>query len=216
MGYCSERKLVSTSEFIYYAQKFTGNQSYTHIGKLSGRYLVHINLAFAANLAGDHAQALSALAQIPTMSATAYSSLTPRILAQIHYQKAEAYLGLGDLDRAESHLYEAMTHEEENLIADCLRVSGEIALERGNFAVAEKSLQQSIAHSGQEANANQYMLGYAWRSLAKVYFQQADEEAAEAAIDHALACFSTVRLEHQISMTQQVRASYGSTLQRYQ
>ena len=26
MGYCSERKLVSTSEFIYYAQKFTGNQ----------------------------------------------------------------------------------------------------------------------------------------------------------------------------------------------
>ena len=27
MGYCSERKLVSTSEFIYYAQKFTGNQS---------------------------------------------------------------------------------------------------------------------------------------------------------------------------------------------
>ena len=29
MGYCSERKLVSTSEFIYYAQKFTGNQRIT-------------------------------------------------------------------------------------------------------------------------------------------------------------------------------------------
>ena len=31
MGYCSERKLVSTSEFIYYAQKFTGNQSYKNL-----------------------------------------------------------------------------------------------------------------------------------------------------------------------------------------
>ena len=33
MGYCSERKLVSTSEFIYYAQKFTGNQRESEILK---------------------------------------------------------------------------------------------------------------------------------------------------------------------------------------
>ncbi|MCB0095841.1 MAG: hypothetical protein KDE46_08985 [Caldilineaceae bacterium] len=178
---------------------------YERIGKILGRLLAHTNLAFTLNLAGSHDRALTIISKVYDLAATNQFALTSRLLAHVGYQQAEAHLGLGNLDAAEAQIYAAMQQEEENLVPDCMRVMGEIALARGHLAKAENAVRQSIAVYDEDSDANQYMLGYAWRTLAKVLFAQEQEDDAKIAVDRAIAYFSELSLEHQVSIT---RASF--------
>jgi len=180
---------------------------YEQVGKLPGRYYAHVNLAFAANLASNYEDALAALTAIPDLAAISHASITARVQTQIDYQKAEAYVGLGELERAETHIAKAKAQADSYLMADCFRVQGEILLQRGECALAEDMLHESITFYDQYGEENRFDLGYAWRSLAKVYLAQGEQERAEQAIEQSIAYFADLHLPHQVTITENLLAS---------
>ncbi len=120
---------------------------------------------------------------------------------------AEAYWLQGDLDMAESYALKAlnlarelkMTRDEGRI----LRVQGEIAHSRQQFAIAEQYFQEGYTILNQRGD--EYHAAKTKFSLAKLYLAQQQVEAADVALADCEPVFARLEAQLDITAVQQVR-----------
>lgn len=175
--------------------------AYERIGKVTAQAGCRITLAVAHNQAGDHVQALTALATAEELFALCGES-QPWQQALIAQAQAEAYLGLGALTAAEVAVHTAIATEEISVLPDAYRVYGELCLQRGDPEQAEQGLRQSLTLA--QRHEDQLLTAYAWRSLAHFYQRQARPAELQTAFAAAVELFVALNLPHEVTRTKQL------------
>ncbi|GAB4195966.1 MAG: hypothetical protein OHK0022_13080 [Roseiflexaceae bacterium] len=169
---------------------------FSRIGNRSMSASVRVNQALACNLSGEPALALrhaeAALELFDQLG-------QPYGRAVASQNMAEAHLALGHLDAAEQAARRVLAEEEPSTMPDGLRVLGEVALARGELAVAEELLDQSRRLA--EQNQDPYLAAYAWRALGQVRQTQRRPDAARVAFAAAVELFGELGLAHEIAKT---------------
>jgi tetratricopeptide (TPR) repeat protein len=112
---------------------------------------------------------------------------------------AEAFLGLQQLDEAERAAQQVLATEDEHTRPDGLRVLAEVALLKGDMDSAEQFARDSIASA--EEFTNQYLEGYGYRTLGKVYSAQQQLQNAQQAFTKAITIFNVLGLQKEIDDT---------------
>jgi tetratricopeptide (TPR) repeat protein len=174
---------------------------YRRIGKVTAIDGMRINRAFLCNLTGAYAEAVTTLQRFLAEKAAANEALSPLMTALLHQNLAEAYLGLGDLAQAETAVQQAIDQEEIHVLPDALRTHGEIKLQQGLPAAAERLIRHALDLLGQSETPDEYLAGYAWRALMRVYLAVGDAEKATAAHQRAIDCFTAINLPNEIERT---------------
>ncbi len=108
-------------------------------------------------------------------------------LAYAAQKMAEAYLTLGDLERAERALEIVLPINESVTEPDDRRVLGEIWLRRGRMAEARDHVERSLDEAWQKRD--RLLTAYARRAQAKIYLALDDEQLGRKAILAACALF---------------------------
>ena len=153
-----------------------------------------LTLAVAHNQSGEHLRALKLLQQAENLTSPSKSS--EWVQALITQARAEAYLGLGQLDLAETHIQEAISFEELDILPDAYRVYGEILTQRGDFDAAQQALQHGLSLA--EEYSDPYLCGYIWRALGKLYQTRGETENVNDAFDKAIEAFTEINLPNEV------------------
>ena len=177
-------------------------QSYKRLGKSIAIIGALINRAFMQNGDGNHQSAIDTLNDAKELSAALDEALPTWPQALIAQNYAEAYLGLDQLALAEESARQAIAFEEEGVLADAYRTFGEIMHQQGKLDLAEEFIRNSIDLLEQSAEPDQYLLGYAWRALARLYTTQAETSKAKKAQAHAITLFREINLPNEVSRTE--------------
>lgn len=98
----------------------------------------------------------------------------------------------------------AIALEEDGVLADAYRTYGEIMHGQGNFAAAEEFMMNSVAILEQHEEPDQYLLGYGWRALAKLYSAQNMVVKARQAKATAIEYFDSINLQYEADRTASV------------
>lgn len=171
---------------------------YQRIGNAIAIDGIAINYAVFHNQAGNHQTAAMLLERILAQKQTQPGALTPNLATLIYQGLAEAYLGLGELDKAEEYVQRAIALEEISILPDSYRTHGEIMLQRGRLELAETLIRHSLALLAEHSPADSYLAAYAWRALVSVHLAQADHIAAGQARTKATDLFQTLNLQQEI------------------
>lgn len=182
-------------------------QLYRQLGKLAMLDGMAINRAFVWNLAGDHEKAAARLDELLAAKANVAEAPAPELLALIYQNLAEALLGLGRLDEAETAVQRAIDEEEINVLPDALRTHGEIKLQQGFPEQAERLICHALELIAQRETPDPYLAGYACRALAAVYERSGKRTKAHECLVKALACFTTLNLINELTKTRTILAA---------
>ncbi|MCB0060944.1 MAG: tetratricopeptide repeat protein [Caldilineaceae bacterium] len=168
---------------------------------------MQINRAFLCNLTGAHAEAVTTLQQFLAEKTQAQVTLSPLMTALLRQNLAEAYLGLGELENAETAVQQSIDQEEIHVLPDALRTHGEIKLQQGYPEQAERLIQQALELINQMETPDHYLAGYAWRALAQVYLAWGNDEKVRLAQQKAVDCFTAINLPNEIERTERLAFS---------
>jgi tetratricopeptide (TPR) repeat protein len=179
---------------------------YAKRGMTSYQAGLKINEAFILNLSGAYDRALAAVDKAHAMfERLGPLAENPGPATLICQNRAEAYLGLGQLDLAQQFAHQAIGISPITQ-TDTLRTLGEICLKRGDTNQAETHIVTSIRQLAQQGKPDAYLTGFAWRSLAQVYDKQGNLAAARNAKKNAIAAFEEIKLGHEVHRTRVVLA----------
>lgn len=172
------------------------------IGKVRSMSGYLSSMAVAHNLAGDHPTALQCLDKAEKLLGF-LTEIETNLMLPILQARAEAYLGLGEIDRAEQFAQQVLAIEDEKMSRDAGWVLGEVAIRRQAWQAAVTYLRNTIENCLSDSLApDHYVLALAYRSLARAYAQQGLQHEAvcyqQAAIDH----FTSIQLPNEIMRTQ--------------
>lgn len=109
---------------------------------------------------------------------------------------AEAYLALGQLDKADATIWRSIQEEEASLMPANFGVLAEIRLAQNNLSEAETFGLKSIDMA--EQNQDPFNAAYAWRTLTQVYRRGKQPKKAAVAAKRARALFEEMGLQHEI------------------
>lgn len=181
---------------------------YERIGNLRTMAGVLISQAVANNLAGTHAEALRLLERAEKLLEFLLE-IERNMWLPILQARAEAYLGLGELDRAESLASKVIYMEDILMSRDAKWVLGEVAAQRNELARAEQFLKESIQLCELEpTNPDRYMAALANRSLAIVLLKQGKYDDVAVVQQRTIDYFTSLDLEFEIQRTKQMWTHY--------
>jgi tetratricopeptide (TPR) repeat protein len=165
---------------------------------------LHANRANLYNLMGRHSDALE-LAHAAYEQSRRLNSIWGQAVAA--NARAEALLGLDQLDDAEQAALEVIATEDEHTRPDGLRVLAEVMLKRGQLPRGERYIREAIAAADETGNG--YLEAYAWRTLGKIYAAGNDLAAARDAFSRARDMFSDQQLDNEVARTRQAESECG-------
>jgi tetratricopeptide (TPR) repeat protein len=195
--------LVRNGHFDKAEEQFhLADKSLKAMGRIAELHVYKINWAFLYNLSGQHEKTLSVVEDALAYFTAPHPPLTPYQTALFQQALAEAYLGLGKLDKAEECAHLALSQEETDILPDTYRTLGEIMLAYERWADAEQWIRQSLRLLAQ--NPDPYLEGFAQRSLAQVYYKQGKDSEAEEAKQKALSLFAQIKLLFEETRTQSI------------
>jgi len=171
-------------------------QHYERMGKITPIAGMMINAAAYYNRVGEYDQAIESASESNKIFA---QLLNVRGQAMAAQNLSESHLALGNLDEAENYSRSVIESEEMPLLPDGYRVFGEIAAQRGDFATAEKFINDAIDLA--QSNGDRWLKAYAHRALGKVYQMQRKSDRADAAFGKAITLFDDLGLENEIEAT---------------
>lgn len=167
---------------------------YSDIGKTLAMAGTCVTQAVAQNQAGDHAQALQLLQSASKLCKESKSAAWMQSL--IAHGRAEAFLGLGQLEKAETEVQEAIDNEELDILPDAYRVYGEIFVERNEYDHAHQAFHHALEMAQQSDDA--HLCGYIWRGLSRLYEQKGETKAAQQARKEAIEIFNVINLPNEV------------------
>ena len=182
----------------FYAE---AEMTYKKIGRQAATIGMKIHQTFMYNIAGQHKQALDVIKKLEKDAEHSGGDISPMMSALISQNAAEALLGLGQFEQAEGYIQQAIDQEEITVLPDSLRSFGEIRLRQGQLDEAKLMVQQSIDLIEQNEEPDLYLLGYAYRALAKVFIAQDDTNSADEAQAQAIDLFSQINLPNEVEKT---------------
>lgn len=109
---------------------------------------------------------------------------------------SEAYLALGQLDKADAAIWCSIQEEEASLMPANFGVLAEIRLAQNNLSEVETFGLKSVDMA--EQNQDPFNAAYAWRTLAQVYHRGDQPKKAAMAAKRARALFEEMGLQHEI------------------
>lgn len=156
-----------------------------------------INLGFLLNLAGEHAAAWTTAEEVEAyLAARSLDAMTPRRLrGVIALVKAEAALGLGELDRAEWCAIHAIEESGDRIAPDATRTLAEVHFRRGDLEEAALLIDRAILLA--QAAGDRYLEAYAWRAAAPIQRARRQPDAAAHAAAAGIDLFTTLNLPHE-------------------
>ena len=160
-----------------------------------------ITMAVAHNLAGEHQYALTCLDDADD-KLNMVDKIVPWQTALIAQARAEAWLGLGDLAAATTHVVSAIDADVMSILPDAYRTYGEILTRQEDWAQAEKHLRQSVALA--QKNEDRLLLAYAWRALGALYLVQGKWDAVRSASNTAITLFESLHLPNEVARTRRL------------
>ena len=176
---------------------------YQRVGRLTMQAGIKVNQASALTLTGKPETAISLLQEALTI----FQSLGfSRGIAAAHYNLAETYLALGNLEAAEQSAWQSVEDEEPSVLPASLYVLAEIKFAQKQFKEAESFCQNAIAHADKIDNA--LIIAYARRTLGKIYLAQEQIEVGKEALNAAAAYFEEQDLAHELSATRQIMSDF--------
>lgn len=172
---------------------------FTRLGNPSDEIGCQITLAVMHNLAGEHDAAVAKLTAAQLRLA-ALPDPPPWLHGLLCQAQAEAYLGLGELEKATAAAQEVIAAEEGDLLPDAYRTYGEILSRLGQVTEAASYLRLAIQLA--EHNEDHYLCAYGWRALGKHYLSQRQNEEGQAALQQAIELFVGIALPNEVTKTQ--------------
>ena len=154
------------------------------------------NLAFFYIQDSQYAKAIEVGSRALSFFRTAKS---PYYLSIVAVNLAHSHLELGNLDKAQTHLQEALECEETQSYPYALRTFGQIQGRQGKWHAAQKSFEQAL-HFAQQ-NGDQFAEAYIRRDLGNALLAQSECDKGQKLLQLALESFEHLQLEKEVAET---------------
>ncbi len=128
----------------------------------------------------------------------------PYWLALNEANLAEAYVYLGELDKAEAYAKRGLQREEVVVRPYCLYVLGHVRRAQMRFIAAEQFCQEAIEAG--ETLQDPWALGPAWRALGETYRDANRPTDAHGAFEQVLKIYQRLGVEQEITFTETLLA----------
>jgi tetratricopeptide (TPR) repeat protein len=178
-------------------------ECYRQIGRLTLLAGIKVNQAAAWTQMGKGEAAVPLLEEALSVFETLGFA---RGIAITHYNLAETFLALGNMEAAERYAWRSIEDKEPSILPANLYVLAEVRLAQERFHEAESFSRNAI----EAATKNQQLLSlaYAYRTLAKCNLLQEKIEAGKRALEQALNLFQQLELPHEIEASMWIKERF--------